>query len=47
MEVFEQSYRVLQLVGDTGDDEIYLDFVTSGRYVDGTDVNKVKLYKIR
>jgi hypothetical protein len=47
MEVFEFSQHELQIVGNTGDDRIYLDFITNGREVSGNEVDKVKLYKIR
>ena len=36
----------MKIVGTTGEDRIYLDFITSGRQVTGKEVDNVKLYKI-
>ena len=47
MEVFDLSVHNMQIVGNTGNDDIYLDFITRGRKVTGNEVDKVKLYKIR
>lgn len=47
MEVFEFKKHQMQIVGNTGDDDIYLDFITRGREVTGNEVDEVKLYKIR
>ena len=47
MEKFQLSEHNMQIVGSSGDDEIYLDFITEGREVTGKEVDRVKLYKIR
>ena len=47
MEVFEFSKHQMQIVGNTGNDDIYLDFITRGREVTGDEVDDVELYKIR
>jgi hypothetical protein len=47
MEIYDFSMHKMQIIGNTGDDEIYLDFITRGREVTGNEVDDVKLYKIR
>ena len=47
MEKFESSGHDLQLIGTSGNDDIYLDFITAPREVSGTEVDHVTLYKIR
>lgn len=47
MEHLQKSEHEVNLIGSTGEDKIYLDFITSGRVVDGSHTDKVELYKIR
>ena len=48
MEHLDKQPHTLQVLGSTGSDEIYLDFITSGRQVNGQRIdNDIMLYKIR
>lgn len=47
MEVFEANEHNMQIVGSSGEDEIYLDFITNGREVTGEEIDQVTLFKIR
>ncbi len=47
MEHLPKSLHNLQLIGSTGEDEIYLDFLYRDRKVSGDEIDKVELYKIR
>jgi len=47
MEHLQKQEHDMKVVGSTGKDKIYLDFITAGRVVDGSQTDKVTLYKIR
>lgn len=47
MEDYEFRNHDMQIVGSSGDDELYLDFITAGREITGNEVDTVKLFKIR
>lgn len=42
-----QAKRELKIVGSTGMDRIYLDYITQGRTVNGAQADKVNLFEIR
>ena len=47
MEVYPKATHNLKIIGNTGEDEIYLDYMTDGKTIDGTDTDEVVLYKMR
>ncbi|MFI3301511.1 MAG: hypothetical protein R3Y28_08870, partial [Candidatus Gastranaerophilales bacterium] len=47
MDVLPHQQEQMQIIGSSGNDDIYLDFITRGREVDGKQVDNVELFKIR
>lgn len=47
MEHLPKEEHEMKVIGSTGKDEIYFDFLTSGRVVDGSQIDEVTLYKIK
>ena len=47
MKGFPQKVHDIKIVGATGDDEIYLDYITQGRKVSGNETDRVNLYEIK
>lgn len=46
MKVYDKAEHEMTIIGNTGNDEIYLDFITTGRQINGPETDKVQLYRL-
>ena len=47
MEIYPKEKREMTVIGSTGYEDVYMDYATGRRRVDGTNTETVVLYKIR
>ena len=46
MNIYKQSEKMLEIQGSTGDQEVYIDYITDGREIDNIKKDRVNLFRI-